>query len=602
MLSTVFLVPVISLGIYLIPAFLLRRKTYAHSQDYYVSSDHTPPGVIQNSSIACTLKIGMLGPFVAWGATGEFWPAIISSAFLGLGLYLIYVVRRPLLEFLGSALSRDQSFTINEFIARRHGNDVRVRLLASGLTVFAVTGLIICEMIGIATILKPILPNNAGLFYLSLCLTLASMVFCTVVSGNSGAMYSAQLQLGMLYLGLFGSTALLLYLQISALKSVGSHATLGILFVTVFCVSIPFCRRSRYVDSNIIRDPCSNADGGARALFGARLLRGIQTALNITISVFAALVVVVGAMELYSEGTSAVVRGSAAALLAGTRVPNMGLLALVLFPLFYQVVDVTNWQRIAAFAKDRNGDHDERRQWSLAFRNFFIVYATESPLAWLFMCVFGTLVAVSTKAPDGADIMQSFIRQLISEQNSVAVTALSLSLIGMFAMALSTMIPLFSASLCAVRYDILPALWPDLAPGEGRAFEDAKGTRRAVAAAVGALCLVILVAFYFIQECLCITFTSSKFLALVFAFSCAQLSFVPLVLGPLTSRTSEGPGTVQPGWALAILGISAVVGVGAITVYFTTGDEPWLWAAVPACLGTGVLLFAVARLQTARAA
>jgi hypothetical protein len=33
-------------------------------------------------------------------------------------------------------------------------------------------------------------------------------------------MYSAQVQLGTLYLGLFGSTAFLLYLQISALKSI----------------------------------------------------------------------------------------------------------------------------------------------------------------------------------------------------------------------------------------------------------------------------------------------------------------------------------------------------------------------------------------------
>jgi hypothetical protein len=302
MLSTVFFVSVISLGICLVPVFLLRRKTYLRLQDYYVSSGHTPPGVIQNSSIACTLKIGMLGPFVAWGASGDLWPAIICSAFLGLGLYLIYVARRPLLDFFGNALSRDQSITINEFIARHHGNDVRVRLLAAGLTMFAVTGLIICETIGIATILKPILPVNAGLFYLSVCLTLAFMVFCTVVSGNSGAMYSAQLQLGMLYLGLFGSTALLLYLQISALKSMAPHAMLGLLFVTAFCVLVPLYRRSRYVDSNVIRDPCSNAGGTGRVLFGARLLRRLQTALNITISVFAALVGVVCAMELYYEG------------------------------------------------------------------------------------------------------------------------------------------------------------------------------------------------------------------------------------------------------------------------------------------------------------
>jgi hypothetical protein len=86
------------------------------------------------------------------------------------------------------------------------------------------------------------------------------------------------------------------------------------------------------------------------------------------------------------------------------------------------------------------------------------------------------------------------------------------------------------------------------------------------------------------------------------AFSCAQLSFVPLVLGPLISRTPEGFGAVGPGWALGILGLGAAMGVGAVTVYLVTGHEPWLWAAVPACLATGAILFAIARLQAARAA
>src|ERR1700687_4018266 len=78
--SLAFLAPVISLGIYLIPVFILRRRAYARAQDYFVSSDHTPPGVIQNSSIAYALKMGAFGPFVAWGASSDFWPAIISSA------------------------------------------------------------------------------------------------------------------------------------------------------------------------------------------------------------------------------------------------------------------------------------------------------------------------------------------------------------------------------------------------------------------------------------------------------------------------------------------------------------------------------------------
>jgi len=85
--SLAFLAPAISLALCLIPVFLLRRKAYARAQDYFVSSDHTPPGVIQNSSIAYALKMATFGPFFAWGASGDLWPAIIGSAFFGLGSY-----------------------------------------------------------------------------------------------------------------------------------------------------------------------------------------------------------------------------------------------------------------------------------------------------------------------------------------------------------------------------------------------------------------------------------------------------------------------------------------------------------------------------------
>ena len=69
------------------------------------------------------------------------------------------------------------------------------------------------------------------------------------------------------------------------------------------------------------------------------------------------------------------------------------------------------------------------------------------------MCAFGAIVVVSMTAPQGTDVMQAFLAQVISQQNSVAEMALSLLLVSVLAMALSTMISLFSASLCTLRYD-----------------------------------------------------------------------------------------------------------------------------------------------------
>jgi hypothetical protein len=107
---------------------------------------------------------------------------------------------------------------------------------------------------------------------------------------------------------------------------------------------------------------------------------------------------------------------------------------------------------------------------------------------------------------------------------------------------------------------------------------------------------VIFGAFYVVDTYRPMVFNGSGFLALLFAFFCAQLSFVPLVLGPLFGRTRAG--AVSPGWALGVIGCGAVVGVGSVAIYFTSGSEPWLWAAVPASLGSGFLVFIVARLAT----
>jgi hypothetical protein len=586
-----FVVLIICLGVGLIPVLLLRRKTFDRAQDYFVSSDHTPPGVIRNSSVAYAVKMAAFGPLFAWGAAGDFWPAIVFSVALGLGLYLLYRLRQPILAFLGEALRGDGSVTVHEFVAQRHGNDPRVRVLAASLTVFALAGLIMCETLGLSGVMKPLLSDDVVMTGILVCVVLAVMMVCAMLSGHSGVMYAAQLQLGVLYFGLFGATVFLMYLQVSTLGHLPVRGTFAIAYTVAFCVAIPIHRRSRYVDRNVI--VTAGPDGLAGESRPAKLLTRFQGILNICISVLAALVIVVAVMEFSSEGVDPIARDSIAALRAGTIVPVTGLLALVLLPLFYQVVDITNWQQLAAFEKDRDPSGGETGPWSSAVRRVSLAYAIESPLAWLLLCMFGTLAFLSTPTPDGSDLMQAFIAQLIMQQNEVATSVLGLLLAAVTAIAISTMISQFSAALSAFRYDLLPALSPGTPPhgsGQGK-------TKRATIVAALVLGLLIALAFFIFDGVVKVSFTSSRFLALVFAFSCAQLALVPLVLGPLLSGTRGGSGNVGPAWALGILGCSATIGIGCIGMFFALGDDGWSWAAVPACLGSGILLFAAARLR-----
>jgi hypothetical protein len=593
---SVFLALVVFVGISLVPVLLLRRKSFPRAQDYFVSSDHTPPGVIRNSSIAYALKTAAFGPLLLWGAVGDLWPAIISAVFLGLGIALIYVLRRPLLAFFATALAGDTSISINQFVAKQHGSDARVRQLAASLTVLALSGFIVCEIIGVATIAKPMVGSSLGVFLL-LCAVVGAMMLCVVPAGNSGAMYAAQMQLGALYFGLFGSIVFLVYVQMSSLVTMRPHATLGLAFIIGFCAVLPIFRRARFIDNNVINAPRTSAGEAPQATSLARKLRTFQSILSVSTAVLAGFVIAFAGIELSAMDVSALVRESVTALQASTHVPTLGLIALALLALCGQIVDLTNWQRIAAFAKDRDAGAAEPSPWSKAFRKFFLAYAIETPFAWLFMCAFGAVISASIEITDGADVVQSFAALLIAQENSFSDTCLVMLFIALLAMALSTMIALFSATLATLRYDLLPGLHD-----RGRA-DESKTTRPALAAG-GVLCLVILVAGYLLEEHLGITLTSSGFLALVIAFGAIELAFVPLVLGPFIFGRGEGAaaGAVSPGWALAILGAGAAAGIGAVLMHFATGRELWLWAAVPACLVTGAVLFALARLRPARTA
>ena len=86
MLSLVFFALATAVAFFLIPVHLLRRDGYARARDFFVAPEALEGKVTQNASIAGSLRTAMFVPLFAWGASGEFWPAIVAAVALGLGL------------------------------------------------------------------------------------------------------------------------------------------------------------------------------------------------------------------------------------------------------------------------------------------------------------------------------------------------------------------------------------------------------------------------------------------------------------------------------------------------------------------------------------
>ncbi len=583
---------IVCLGVFAIPVLLSRRKISARAHDYFVSSEYTPPTAIQNASIAYALPLTTVAALFAFGASTDVWPAIISAVSFGVGVWLLYAVRAPMLAFLSRALRRDQSITVHEFITKLHGNDARLRVLASSLTVFALAGLTVAVAFALAALLKPVMPDPASPFIIAACVLLVAIA-SAIWSGNSGVIRAAQTQLGVIYLGLFVATALLIYLAMSGAPSLPPQATFAILFVAACCIAFMIYRQTRYVDTSPFSTTGSGDGGGAETEpSGAGAFVRFEKVLNVSVSVFAGFVIAFAYIAVSGNDYLELFQGAAAATLAsGTQASWLELVSLGLLPLFYPLADLSSWQRIAAFEKNNPGTDDTTRD-TRAYRGLFRIYAIETPLIWLFLCMIGALGAA---AAFGEGIgMPEFAERLLQQDNFMSTGAVAFLLVAVFAAAFAMMSSAFSASLCAIRYDILPALWPELRSDIASPTQQAVAQQRTVIGAV-AFYVLMLIAFGLVAG-----LGGSR---LVVAFYCAQLAPVPLILGPAIARArgGYGIGIVSAKWALAIVAVSAAIGIGAVAVHFATGVEAWLWAAVPATLASGFLLFAVARFWPASA-
>jgi len=570
------------LGISLIPIYILRRRVYVRAREYFVASEPTPGGVVQNSSIAYSLQIAAFAQFFSWGAKGDFWPAIVCSATFAAGLYLIYRLRRPMLGFLSQTLDQDGPITVPGFITHHHGNDPRVQLFAAALSVLAFAGLITGAAIGVASLVNQAVPGGLNLTSAIACGLLGLTMLYTIPAGNSGAMRSAQAQLGILYLGLIGSILVVLYMLISSAVRMPPRGTFAVAVLAVCCAIVLIYRRSRYIDTSPIGRPVSGEGVDAEPR-GARLFRRFARGANELIALVVAITLGVAVIDLYAQGFANVITESVAALRAVTPASISVLMALVLLTIFYPIVDTTNWLRIAALPTD-GGQTPE------AFAGVLGMYAGASALLWLMICMFGTIAVLAAGIPDGADILQSFIGWLASEQNGVADAASGLLLVSLIAMAVVTMSAMFSATLATIRYDLIPAV----SPSPAQPSDQALARRRAVTAG-GGVCVAMLIILSLLNDYLDPSFAGARFVSLQLACFCAQLAFAPLVVGPMVLGNA---GVTSPAWAIAVLGAGVAAGEGLVIVSLQPEYKTWLWAAIPACLGVGWLLYAVALLRT----
>jgi hypothetical protein len=585
---------ILLLGLPVLPLSILRRRNYLRAREYFVASESTPPGVVQSSLIGYSLQLATFGYLFNLGARGDFWPPIAFSAMFGAGLYLIYRLRRPILAFLKGRLAQDQSITIPAFVAKQHGDDPRVRFFAAALTVVALIGLASTAALGFASLLNVIFHGGPIAKFGISCSMLALVAAYTIPGGNTGTMRAAQLQLGILYVGMFVSILLALYLLISSAEPMPLQGTVAVAALAACCAVVMIYRRSRYIDTSPIGRPISGEDYTEQ--FNARLFRRILRVLNEFVFVLVATTFCLALMALFTETSSTAIAKGVGVPQKTAQMSVPALMGLALLPIFHPIVDMTNWLRIAALDADSDVAQIDAVA-AVPFARIVRIYAGGSTILWLVTCMFGTIAVIATGMQTDGDFLKSFLTRLGALQNEIADMALWSSLASLFAMASITIGAMFSASLTVIRYDIMPSIWQAPVSERAKPSYQAFVRRRTVTVGCAFHVAALLVLFVFTADSA--NLTTGRFFGLLLACLCVQLAFVPLVLGPLGQRENV---SCSPAWAIAVLCAGVISGVGVVMFCLKTDHEAWLWTAVPCCLGSGLFLFTLARLLQNKAA
>jgi hypothetical protein len=507
----------------LTPAWLLRRQPRERAQDFFVSSPRISADVVRNASIAYAVRASVLGPCFALGAIGEFWPVLVAAASFAAGVSLLYVLRRPILSFIDGALARDGSITVHAFVARQHGDNARLRLLTAVVSIAALLGFLAGEAFFVKEAIEPSLLDGAAPAYLLPLCMLALAMAGAAISGGAGAMHAMQLQLGLTYLCLYASAALLLYLQVSSITDTAPARTLATLLIVALSATFLWYRRTKYVETSRLGATGRDQDASRKweaAIAG--LLRRCGKIVNPLISALVIFVLVICAMQLFSSGAAAVVREAIAALTAGSRVPSVALAGVALAGFFYPLVDVANWQRIAALRQETGKSARSPAE----IKGVLAMYALEAPLMWVLMAMLGG-VATAPSELSGASLRE-LIPQLAAQKNAIASAAQWCLMLTVLSAATAAMTGLFSAVLCTLRYDLMPALWPRLKRDDWGA-QEAVARRRTIVVAV-ALCLAALLTLYAADAAVGLAGGNPTFLL---AFLGLQLALPPVTAVPI---------------------------------------------------------------------
>lgn len=539
----------IPLLIFLIGAFSVARKDLKHPDDFFLAYKKVGVTAFSSSSVAYAFQVQTIFPFLLWGASGVYLIPVVNTVCWGLGILLFYLCFNRYKAFVGT----DQ--TLHGFLGEHYGK--KVRIVASLLTMMGLLGFAVAEAYFGSRVLLSII-SDKHLFYVLIVTSLLLVFVYIAYGGQMSSLRTDQLQLMVAYVGIFGLVVYLLFVVLRSESAVPTFLWVGFLGLAAYIPLILINRRCQFIR-------LSENDTPFNRLFSYTINGLISAALVLVcVATVAALLKPV------------LVKPAATSFwnLEGFGLP--GLLSLVILPLGWQFVDLTNWQRLLAVKPGSTQDANSLHQ---NIKKGLLVYACESPFTWLIFLFFGLLVASALPRVPTSDLLVTLPRELIQSNLLVEKFYGFVFVVSILAIMLSTVDSFLVGLVFAFVYDFRPLSRELLDHKEDPETIQNNYKRIINGGRVFGLCAILVGAFLLILwDANSWTGGAEKFIGLLIAIYSAQLSFLPLVLGILfsTSRPS-------PRWAIASMASGAFGGT-ALGIYSVFWKESLGWYPILVCV------------------
>jgi hypothetical protein len=548
------LIIILPLMVYLMAAFSVPKNLLKKPDDYFLAYKKVGTTAFSSSSVAYAFQVSTIYPFLLWGASKFFFVPFVNTVGWGLGILIFLLSFKKWKGYIGKDL------TLHGFIGETYGKKVRV--IASCLTITGLIGFVISETYFGSKVLLSIIENR-NVLYLIIFGAILLVYFYITYGGQLSSIRTDQVQLMVSYLGVFGIITYLLYLVLRNGSVLPYELAIGLIMLLIYIPVILFIRKGRFVK-------ISESE--------ATLNKWGNNAINVSV---VTLLVTITAFSIYLLLSSKISPLSSKLInLEGFGIP--GLLSLIILPITYQFVDLTNWQRVLSVHEP---EHDQDHMYR-SIKKGLLIYALESPFTWVIFIFFGLLVVSALPHFTFQDLLVDLPKQLIHSHSFVQNIVGYVFILSIISIMLSTIDSFIVGIIFTYAYDVnqktsamvearddksLQANF-DLVTKSGRYF--------GLATATFAVLLFIIFDKSVING-------GELFINLLLAFYSAQLSFFPLIFGKLFLKR-------QPSdtWAVISMLAGAISGV-SLGVYSVIWNPVLGWYPIIVCFVLSSLIYII---------